>query len=120
MTGQTKSGSRASNEKIKNKEDYIAHGARLGTTRKSDVGLQVGPSPAGGMREGQCIGIWVAVVGRGPRRPNPWTLNLAMGTWNVTSLGGKEPELVWGVDRCQREIIGLTSTHSLASGTQLL
>ncbi|KAI3357793.1 hypothetical protein L3Q82_016184, partial [Scortum barcoo] len=32
--------------------------------------------------------------GRGPRRPNPWTKTLAIGTWNVTSLGGKEPELV--------------------------
>ncbi|KAL0182650.1 hypothetical protein M9458_022025, partial [Cirrhinus mrigala] len=31
---------------------------------------------------------------RGPRRPNPRTQNLAIGTWNVTSLGGKEPELV--------------------------
>uniref|UniRef100_A0A7N6AHR6 Mitochondrial intermediate peptidase n=1 Tax=Anabas testudineus TaxID=64144 RepID=A0A7N6AHR6_ANATE len=25
-----------------------------------------------------------------PRQPNPWTRNLAIGTWNVTSLGGKE------------------------------
>ncbi|KAI3363071.1 hypothetical protein L3Q82_011732, partial [Scortum barcoo] len=32
--------------------------------------------------------------GGGPRRPNPWTKTLAIGTWNVTSLGGKEPELV--------------------------
>ncbi|KAI3370068.1 hypothetical protein L3Q82_024863, partial [Scortum barcoo] len=32
--------------------------------------------------------------GRGPRRPNPWTKTLAIGTWNITSLGGKEPELV--------------------------
>ena len=31
---------------------------------------------------------------RGPRRPNPRAVTLAMGTWNVTSLGGKEPELV--------------------------
>ncbi|KAI3358274.1 hypothetical protein L3Q82_003272 [Scortum barcoo] len=31
--------------------------------------------------------------GGGPRRPNPWTKTLAIGTWNVTSLGGKEPEL---------------------------
>ncbi|KAI3359838.1 hypothetical protein L3Q82_014194, partial [Scortum barcoo] len=27
--------------------------------------------------------------GRGPRRPNPWTKTLAIGTWNVTSLGGR-------------------------------
>ncbi|KAI3356447.1 hypothetical protein L3Q82_017658 [Scortum barcoo] len=36
--------------------------------------------------------------GGGPRRPNPWTKTktLAIGTWNVTSLGGKEPELSAG------------------------
>ncbi|KAI3365143.1 hypothetical protein L3Q82_010118 [Scortum barcoo] len=34
--------------------------------------------------------------------------------------GGKEPELVREVERYQLEIVGLTSTHSLGSGTQLL
>ncbi|KAI3365773.1 hypothetical protein L3Q82_000772 [Scortum barcoo] len=58
--------------------------------------------------------------GRGPRRPNPWTKTLAIGTWNVTSLGGKEPELVREVERYRLEIVGLTSTHGLGSGTQLL
>ncbi|KAK3539176.1 hypothetical protein QTP86_028667, partial [Hemibagrus guttatus] len=58
--------------------------------------------------------------GRGPRRPKPWTKNLAFGTWNVTSLGGKEPELVREVERYRLEIVGLASTHSLGSGTQLL
>ncbi|KAI3368108.1 hypothetical protein L3Q82_007837 [Scortum barcoo] len=58
--------------------------------------------------------------GQGPRRPNPWTKTLAIGTWNVTSLGGKEPELVREVERYRLEIVGLTSTHSLGSGTQLL
>uniref|UniRef100_A0A671UIZ1 Endonuclease/exonuclease/phosphatase domain-containing protein n=1 Tax=Sparus aurata TaxID=8175 RepID=A0A671UIZ1_SPAAU len=47
-------------------------------------------------------------------------VTLAMGTWNVTSLGGKEPELVREVERYRLEIVGLTSTHSLGSGTQLL
>ncbi|KAI3354744.1 hypothetical protein L3Q82_004575 [Scortum barcoo] len=37
--------------------------------------------------------------GREPRRPNPWNKTLAIGTWNVTSLGGKEPELVREVER---------------------
>ncbi|KAI3375033.1 hypothetical protein L3Q82_021548 [Scortum barcoo] len=60
------------------------------------------------------------MAGKGPRRPNPWTKTLAIGTWNVTSLGGKEPELVQEVERYQLEIVGLTSTHSLGSGTQLL
>ena len=43
-----------------------------------------------------------------------------MGTWNVTSLGEKEPELVWEVERYRLEIVGLTSTHNQGSGTQLL
>ena len=43
-----------------------------------------------------------------------------MGTWNVTSLWGKEPELVQEVERYRLEIVGLTSTHSLGSGAQLL
>ncbi|KAK3533295.1 hypothetical protein QTP70_015170, partial [Hemibagrus guttatus] len=47
-------------------------------------------------------------------------MNLAFGTWNVTSLGGKEPELVREVERYRLEIVGLASTHSLGSGTQLL
>ena len=58
--------------------------------------------------------------GRGPRRPNPWTVTLAMGTWNVTLLGGKESELVQEVELYWLEIVGLTSTHILGSGTQLL
>ncbi|KAK3507545.1 hypothetical protein QTP70_028447, partial [Hemibagrus guttatus] len=51
-----------------------------------------------------------------PRRPKLWTKNLAFGTWNVTSLGGKEPELVSEVEWYQLEIVGLASTHSLGSG----
>ncbi|KAK3521244.1 hypothetical protein QTP70_001556 [Hemibagrus guttatus] len=46
--------------------------------------------------------------------------NLAFGTWNVTSLRGKEPELVREVERYWLEIVGLASMHSLGSGTQLL
>ncbi|KAJ0022324.1 hypothetical protein NQD34_009814 [Periophthalmus magnuspinnatus] len=57
---------------------------------------------------------------RGPRRPDLRTWRLALGTWNVTSLGGKEPELVREVERYRLDIVGLTSTHSLGSGTQLL
>ncbi|KAK3563871.1 hypothetical protein QTP86_004810 [Hemibagrus guttatus] len=59
-------------------------------------------------------------MGGGPGDPKPWTKNLAFGTWNVTSLGGKEPELVREVERYRLEIVGLASTHSLGSGTQLL
>ncbi|KAK3568204.1 hypothetical protein QTP86_000221 [Hemibagrus guttatus] len=57
--------------------------------------------------------------GRGPRRPKPWTKNLAFGTWNVTSLLGGF-ELVREVEWYRLEIIRLASMHSLCSGTQLL
>uniref|UniRef100_UPI0037E775E1 G-protein coupled receptor 4-like n=1 Tax=Semicossyphus pulcher TaxID=241346 RepID=UPI0037E775E1 len=40
--------------------------------------------------------------------------------WNVTSLVGKEPELVREVERYQLQIVGLTSTHSSGSGTNIL
>ncbi|CAM4690242.1 unnamed protein product [Leuciscus chuanchicus] len=55
-----------------------------------------------------------------PRRPDPWTRKLALGTWNVTSLAGKEPEIVREVERFRLEIVGITSTHGLGSGTTLL
>ena len=57
--------------------------------------------------------------GRGPRQPTPRTVTLAMGTWNVTSLGEKEPELVREVERYRLEIVGLTSTHSLGTAWAL-
>ncbi|KAI3361431.1 hypothetical protein L3Q82_013594, partial [Scortum barcoo] len=73
--------------------------------------------------EGRCYVVWVAVVAGGLDDPTPWTKTkiLAIGTWNVTSLlggGGKEPELE--VERYRLEIVGLTSMHSMGSGTQLL
>jgi len=37
-----------------------------------------------------------------------------------TSLGGKEPELVQEVGHYQLDLVGLTSTHSVSSGTLLL
>ncbi|KAI3363122.1 hypothetical protein L3Q82_011775 [Scortum barcoo] len=101
--------------------EVFAHGTRPGSARNGDVGppssrlttrrkVHEGPVQCG-------LG---SSRGRGPRRPNPWTKTLAIGTWNVTSLGGKEPELVREVERYRLEIVGLTSTHSLGSGTQLL
>ncbi|KAI3365754.1 hypothetical protein L3Q82_000767 [Scortum barcoo] len=99
----------------------FAHGTRPGSARNGDVGppssrlttrrkVHEGPVQCG-------LG---SSRGGGPRRPNPWTKTLAIGTWNVTSLGGKEPELVREVERYRLEIVGLTSTHGLGSGTQLL
>ncbi|KAI2665653.1 Craniofacial development protein 2 [Labeo rohita] len=89
----------------------LPHGARPGLARKSDVGPPSrGPTTCGRDHRGPA----------GPRRPNPRTQNLAIGTWNVTSLGGKEPELVREVERYRLEIVGLASTHISGSGTQLL
>ncbi|KAI3371860.1 hypothetical protein L3Q82_006739 [Scortum barcoo] len=102
----------------------FAHGTRPGSARNGDVGP---PSSRLTTRrkvhEGpvQC-GLGSSRQAGGPRRPNPWTKTLAIGTWNVTWHlgGGKEPELVREVERYRLEIVGLTSTHSLGSGTQLL
>ncbi|XP_055010777.1 hatching enzyme 1.2-like [Boleophthalmus pectinirostris] len=58
--------------------------------------------------------------GQGPRQLSPRTQKLAVRTWNVTSLGGKEPELVREVERYRLDVVGLISTHSLGSGTQPL
>ncbi|KAK3528571.1 hypothetical protein QTP70_003745 [Hemibagrus guttatus] len=99
----------------------FACGTRLGTAQWKDVGP---PSRRPTTRRKEHKGPVQCVLGsshgRGPRRPNPWTKNLAFGTWNVTSLGGKQPELVKEVERYRLEIVGLASTHSLGSGTQLL
>ncbi|XP_070411077.1 craniofacial development protein 2-like [Nothobranchius furzeri] len=55
-----------------------------------------------------------------PWRSDPRTRKLVFGTWNVTSLAGKEQELVAEVERYRLDIVGLTSTHSIGSGTQVL
>ncbi|TWW53161.1 Nucleotide-binding oligomerization domain-containing protein 2 [Takifugu flavidus] len=83
--------------------------------------LPVGSPPAGGAGGG---GRVHCVLGSG-RRQGPWRSDprlhkLALGTWNVTSLVGKEPELVREVEKFRIDIVGLTSTHSKGSGTSLL
>ncbi|KAI3369538.1 hypothetical protein L3Q82_007747 [Scortum barcoo] len=45
---------------------------------------------AGRSMRGRCNVVWVAVVAGGLDDPILWTKTLAIGTWNVTSLGGKE------------------------------
>ncbi|KAK3515413.1 hypothetical protein QTP70_018873 [Hemibagrus guttatus] len=99
----------------------FACGTRLGTARRNDVGP---PSRRPTTRRKEHKGLVPCVLGSGhgrrPQRPKPWTKNLAFGTWNVTSLGGKEPQLVREVERYRLEIVGLASTHSLGSVTQLL
>uniref|UniRef100_A0AAV2L504 Uncharacterized protein n=1 Tax=Knipowitschia caucasica TaxID=637954 RepID=A0AAV2L504_KNICA len=99
----------------------LAHGARPGSARRDDVGSpSCGPTTCRGVRGGKVQRGLGSSRRLRPRRPSPHTQHLALGTWNVTSLGGKEPELVGEVERYRLEIVGLTSTHSLGSGTQLL
>ena len=56
----------------------------------------------------------------GTRSPRPGLQRLTLGMWNVTSLGGKEPELVQEVECYGLDLVGLTSTHSAGSGSKLL
>ncbi|KAI3377853.1 hypothetical protein L3Q82_008991 [Scortum barcoo] len=67
----------------------------------------VGSPPAGRSMRGQCNVVWVAVVAGGLDDPIPGPKLWPIGTWNVTSLGGKEPELVREVERYRLEIVGL-------------
>uniref|UniRef100_A0A3B3BLN8 Reverse transcriptase domain-containing protein n=2 Tax=Oryzias melastigma TaxID=30732 RepID=A0A3B3BLN8_ORYME len=98
-----------------------SHGPRSGPTRRSDVGsLPSGPTTCRGALKGPVHCGLGGSRRRVPRRPKPRSWNLAFGTWNVTSLGGKEPELVREVERYRLDIVGLTSTHSLGSETQSL
>ena len=66
----------------------LAHGTWPGSARKSDVGP---PSSRFTTRRRVQKGLVSCNLGggcgQGPRRPNPWTVTLAMGTWNVASLG---------------------------------
>ncbi|KAK3534007.1 hypothetical protein QTP86_000514 [Hemibagrus guttatus] len=92
-----------------------------GTARRKDVGPPSRrPTTCRKEHKGPVQCVLGSSHGQGPRRPKPWTKNLAFGIWNVTSLGGKEPGLVREVERYRLEIVGLASTHSLGSGTQLL
>ncbi|TWW59961.1 R2 Retrovirus-related Pol polyprotein from type I retrotransposable element [Takifugu flavidus] len=98
-----------------------AHGVRPGTARRGNMG-----PPSRGLttcRRGQ--GGWVHCVLGSSRRQGPWRSDprlhkLALGTWNVTSLVVKEPELVREVEKFRLDIVGLTSTHGKGSGTSLL
>ncbi|TWW77601.1 hypothetical protein D4764_12G0009910 [Takifugu flavidus] len=97
-----------------------AHGVRPGTARRGNMG-----PPSRGLtacRRGQ--GGRVHCVLGSSRRQEPWRSDprlhkLALGTWNVTSLVGKEPELVREVEKFRLDIVGLTSTYR-GSGTSLL
>ncbi|KAI3364105.1 hypothetical protein L3Q82_010931 [Scortum barcoo] len=69
--------------------------------------------------------------GRGPRRPNPWNKTLAIGTWNVTSLGGRSlsscgrvsgGELVWGLliaPQLSRHVLEFTPVNERVASLRL-
>ncbi|KAK7925336.1 hypothetical protein WMY93_007646 [Mugilogobius chulae] len=83
----------------------FAHGARPGPARTSDVGRpSCGLTTHRGFHGGRVHRGLGGSRGQVPRRPGPHTQPLAVGTWNVTSLGGK----------------GLSWCKSSGSGTQLL
>ncbi|KAK3506460.1 hypothetical protein QTP70_000924 [Hemibagrus guttatus] len=91
---------------------------RPGTARRKDIGpLSCRPTIRRKEHKGPVQCVLGSSHGREPRRPKPWMKNMAFGTWNLTSLGEKEPELVREVERYRLEIVGLASTHSLGSGT---
>uniref|UniRef100_A0A3B3QR52 Endonuclease/exonuclease/phosphatase domain-containing protein n=1 Tax=Paramormyrops kingsleyae TaxID=1676925 RepID=A0A3B3QR52_9TELE len=95
------------------------HGAWSGTAQTRHV-----DPPSNGLTRRGHRGQVRSELGSGRRR-GPWWSDprlqkLALGTWNVTTLMGKEPELVREVVKFQLDIVGLTSTHSLGSGTSLL
>ncbi|XDV31790.1 hypothetical protein PO909_002745 [Leuciscus waleckii] len=69
---------------------FLKTGPSLNSARRSDVG-----PPSRGLttyrrdRKGPVLRGLGGSRRRGPRRPDPWTRKLALGTWNVTSLAGK-------------------------------
>ncbi|KAI3355167.1 hypothetical protein L3Q82_017874, partial [Scortum barcoo] len=81
----------------------FAHGTQPGLRAQPEMAtwarLPVGSPPAGRSMRGRCNVVLGSSRGNGGLdAPNPWTKTLAIGTWNVTSLGGKEPELVREVE----------------------
>uniref|UniRef100_A0A8C6KS93 Endonuclease/exonuclease/phosphatase domain-containing protein n=1 Tax=Nothobranchius furzeri TaxID=105023 RepID=A0A8C6KS93_NOTFU len=99
----------------------FTHGARPGTARRGNVGPPShGLTTDGRGQRGRVQCVTGGSRGRGPWRSDPRLQKLALGTWNVTSLVGKEPELVCEVERFRLDIVGLTSTHGSGSGTSFL
>uniref|UniRef100_A0A8C6LYF7 Endonuclease/exonuclease/phosphatase domain-containing protein n=1 Tax=Nothobranchius furzeri TaxID=105023 RepID=A0A8C6LYF7_NOTFU len=99
----------------------FAHGARPGPARTGYMGSSnCGPTTCRRNMKGP---VQCGLGGRPRREPwwsDPRTRKLVFGTWNVTSLVGKEQELVAEVERYRLDIDGLTSTHSIGSETQVL
>lgn len=99
----------------------LVHGARPGTARRGDMGPSSRrPTTRRRRHRGRVHCVSGGGQERRPWRTDPRLPRLAIGTWNVTSLVGKEPELVREVEKYRLDIVGLTSTHGLGSGTSLL
>ncbi|CAG5929455.1 unnamed protein product [Menidia menidia] len=99
----------------------FTHGARPGPARRGDMGPPShGPTTRGRGHRGRVRCALGGGRSRGSWRTDPRLQKLALGTWNVTSLAGKEPELVCEAERFRLDIVGLASTHSSGSGTSLL
>uniref|UniRef100_A0A8C6KQA6 Endonuclease/exonuclease/phosphatase domain-containing protein n=1 Tax=Nothobranchius furzeri TaxID=105023 RepID=A0A8C6KQA6_NOTFU len=97
----------------------FAHGARPGPARTGYMGSSnCGPTTRRRNMKGPVQCESGGRPRREPWRSNPRTRKLVFGTWNVTSLAGKEPELVAEVERYRLDIVGLTSTHCIGSGTR--
>lgn len=99
----------------------LKHGSRLGAAQNNYMDLP----PCGPMTcRVRCQG-WVwrksgSRQGWGPRCADPWLHKLPLGTWNVTLLVEKEPELVQEMEQYQLDIDGLSSMHSTGCGTKLV
>ncbi|TWW57306.1 hypothetical protein D4764_07G0000250 [Takifugu flavidus] len=91
------------------------HEARPGPARTSYVDTPISSGPTTHRRSMK--GLVQCGLGSGRSDPRLW--KLAFGTWNITSLAGKELELLGEVERYRLDMVGLTSTHIVASGTQV-
>uniref|UniRef100_A0A8C6NR47 Endonuclease/exonuclease/phosphatase domain-containing protein n=1 Tax=Nothobranchius furzeri TaxID=105023 RepID=A0A8C6NR47_NOTFU len=99
----------------------FAHGSRPGPARTGYMGSSnCGPTTCRRNMKGPVQCGSGGRPRREPWRSDPQTRKLGFGTWNITSLAGKEQELVAEVERYRLDIVGLTSTHSIGSGTQAL
>ena len=68
----------------------------------------MGPPSAGtGIGVG-CFASQLAGKGKDLGMLTPDTADWSLGMWNVTTLAGKEPELVWEVQRYLLDIVGST------------
>ncbi|KAI3352990.1 hypothetical protein L3Q82_019560 [Scortum barcoo] len=125
VTGQTKSGSQAHHEERINKDRYVA---RIGVTGAPPWSQAWGWGSAG-----ERLVAWVPWANACPRDPaglSPKWRHVGPPSSRLTTRrkghgmsprwGGRSLSSVREVERYRLEIVGLTSTHSLGSGTQLL